>query len=351
MQRPMEWLEQAKQSGKTIVFTNGCFDLLHVGHLHFLEAAKTLGDLLVVGLNSDQSVRRLKGKDRPVISQADRKKSLESLRFVDAVLIFEEDTPLQLIKQVKPHFLVKGGDYDADCLSGADFVRGQGGQVVIIERPKGYSTTQLIQRIKKGQVPEQCSKEKQIVKTALQEQRVVLEDILSDNRLLTSIDKIADTIYHALSTGKRLFTCGNGGSMADAQHLTAELIGRFQRERSPLASVTLGSNPAVLTALANDYGYEQAFSRELEGLAQKGDVLLTFSTSGQSSNIKVVIEKAHQLGLVNVAFLGERKPDYHDLLDACLNIPSSKIARIQECHTLIFHIICELVDEKLAEKQ
>lgn len=349
MQAELEQLRVAKEEGKTLVFTNGCFDLLHAGHLHFLEEAKQLGDLLVVGLNSDQSVRRLKGKERPIIPQEQRKKALESLRFVDLVLLFEEDTPLTLIQQVQPHVLVKGGDYQADNLVGADFVRSQGGQVVIIDRPAGYSTSQLIERIKRGPVLEQspCSREEETIRIILQEQLTVLDDMLTDKQILSDVSKAANIIYQALSQGRTIFTCGNGGSMADAQHLTAELVGRFQKERSPLPSVTLGSNPSVLTALANDYGYEQVFARELAGLAKAGDVLLVFSTSGQSANIKAVVETAHRLGLRTLSCLGNRQPDYLDLLDVSLNIPSPKTARIQDCHSLLLHVICELVEDKL----
>lgn len=127
-----------------LVFTNGCFDLLHYGHVKFLEEAKKLGDVLVVGINSDTSVRRLKGKGRSIVKAKDRAKILMGLRCVDAVVIFVEDTPLELIKELKPDVLVKGGDWKKKDVVGREFAK----EVVIIPYLKGYSTTNLIKKIR-----------------------------------------------------------------------------------------------------------------------------------------------------------------------------------------------------------
>jgi rfaE bifunctional protein nucleotidyltransferase chain/domain len=132
---------------KKIVFTNGCFDILHLGHLQYLNEAKKLGDLLIVGLNSDESVRKLKGDGRPVNDQLFRKEMLENLKCVDAVQIFHESTPLELIRAIKPDILVKGGDYDENIV-GADFVKSQGGKVVILPFIPGQSTTFFINRLR-----------------------------------------------------------------------------------------------------------------------------------------------------------------------------------------------------------
>jgi rfaE bifunctional protein nucleotidyltransferase chain/domain len=133
---------------QNIVFTNGCFDILHRGHLTYLQQARELGDVLFIGLNSDQSVKRLKGESRPVNSEADRKFMLESLRFVDFVEIFEDDTPLELIKQVRPNTLVKGGDWKASQIVGSDFVLSTGGKVQSLSFVDGHSTTSIIEKIK-----------------------------------------------------------------------------------------------------------------------------------------------------------------------------------------------------------
>lgn len=147
-------LKDAKSEKKKIVFTNGVFDLLHRGHAEYLEETSTLGDILVVGVNSDESVKRLKGDNRPVNTQEDRAYLLASLLFVDYVCIFEEDTPLDLIETVQPDILVKGGDYHLDEIVGRDTVESGGGKVLTIPLIKGRSTTDLIKRIKKFAIDE-----------------------------------------------------------------------------------------------------------------------------------------------------------------------------------------------------
>ena len=131
-----------------IVFTNGCFDVLHFGHVHYLLEAKKLGDLLVIGLNSDASVRRLKGPSRPVNGENERAFVLAALRFVDYISIFEEDTPEELIKTVQPDVLVKGGDYKLNNIVGADFVTQNGGTVTTIPFVEGFSSTRIIEQLK-----------------------------------------------------------------------------------------------------------------------------------------------------------------------------------------------------------
>lgn len=143
--RAREWRERA---GSRVVFTNGVFDLLHPGHVDVLLGARRLGDALAVGLNSDASVRRLKGPTRPVRSEAERAYVLAALETVDAVVVFEEDTPLELIKALRPDVLVKGGDYTEASIVGAPEVRSWGGDVVVIPLTPGHSTTSTIERIR-----------------------------------------------------------------------------------------------------------------------------------------------------------------------------------------------------------
>lgn len=134
--------------GETIVFTNGCFDVLHLGHIDYLAKAADLGDVLIIGLNSDDSVRRLKGENRPVNSESARALVLASLRFVTAVVLFGEDTPYELIRTVQPDVLVKGGDYRTDEIVGYDIVTARGGRVVTLDFLPGYSTSHLIEKIR-----------------------------------------------------------------------------------------------------------------------------------------------------------------------------------------------------------
>ena len=143
-----EQLEKTRASGKTIIFTNGCFDLLHPGHIHQLREAKAQGDFLVVGLNSDASTRRLKGESRPLLPQDARRELLEAIRYVDAVVVFDEDTPEALIREVRPDVLVKGAEYEVKDIVGAEFVEGYGGRVHRVPMLPGYSTSELLAKLK-----------------------------------------------------------------------------------------------------------------------------------------------------------------------------------------------------------
>lgn len=138
----------SSRKNKKIVFTNGCFDILHIGHIRYLQSAKKQGDLLVVGLNSDASVKRLKGPNRPVCPEDYRKEMLLALKDVDYVFLFSEDTPLELIKKIKPDFLVKGGDWDKKNIVGWEFVESYGGQVKSLNFEEGHSSTAMIEKIK-----------------------------------------------------------------------------------------------------------------------------------------------------------------------------------------------------------
>jgi rfaE bifunctional protein nucleotidyltransferase chain/domain len=139
-----------RTSGERIVFTNGVFDLLHRGHAEYLGAARALGDRLVVGVNSDASVRRLKGPSRPIVGQDDRRALVAALRCVDLAVVFEEDTPLRLIREVAPDVLVKGGDWAVDRIVGREFVEGRGGRVLNVPLREGLSTTNLAERVAAG---------------------------------------------------------------------------------------------------------------------------------------------------------------------------------------------------------
>jgi D-glycero-beta-D-manno-heptose 1-phosphate adenylyltransferase len=141
------WLAVASFGQKTLVFTNGCFDILHRGHVQYLAEAASLGDYLIIGLNTDDSVKRLKGPNRPYLDQETRAMILASMGFVSAVVLFDEETPYRLIQTVKPHFLVKGGDYKAEDIVGYDIVTSKGGQVVTIPLVSGFSSTNIIQKI------------------------------------------------------------------------------------------------------------------------------------------------------------------------------------------------------------
>lgn len=142
-------ISELRKKSKKIVFTNGCFDILHAGHVGYLNEAKALGDILVVGMNSDKSIRRLKGESRPVINEKDRAYILANLKPVDYVVIFDEDTPYMLIKEIIPDILVKGGDYEGKNVVGSDIVESAGGRVALIDFIYGKSTSNIINTIKR----------------------------------------------------------------------------------------------------------------------------------------------------------------------------------------------------------
>lgn len=141
-------VKQWQSEGKKIVFTNGCFDIVHLGHIDYLEKARNLGDKLVLGLNTDASVKRLKGENRPVVNEYARARMMSAFEFVDTVILFDEPTPKELIETLCPNILVKGDDYTVENIVGADFVMAKGGEVKTISLVEGYSTTAIIKKIK-----------------------------------------------------------------------------------------------------------------------------------------------------------------------------------------------------------
>lgn len=144
----VDTLNQWKSEGKKIVFTNGCFDILHIGHVDYLEKSRALGDALVVGLNTDTSIRRIKGETRPIVEETSRSRVMAALEAVSLVVLFDEDTPKSLIEAVKPDILVKGDDYSVENIVGADFVLSQGGSVQTVPLVKGFSTSAIIAKIR-----------------------------------------------------------------------------------------------------------------------------------------------------------------------------------------------------------
>jgi len=137
-----------KEENKKIVFTNGCFDLIHLGHIEVIARSADLGDILIIGVNTDNSIKRLKGKNRPIVEEISRAKQLAALEFVDAVVLFDQDTPIDLIKMINPNIITKGGDYNPDQVIGNDIVTQNDGEVVIIPLTQGYSTTSILEKIK-----------------------------------------------------------------------------------------------------------------------------------------------------------------------------------------------------------
>jgi D-sedoheptulose 7-phosphate isomerase len=168
--------------------------------------------------------------------------------------------------------------------------------------------------------------------------------VLYKKNCIGDVKKIAKVCLDALNTGHKIIICGNGGSAADSQHFAAELLGRFHKERVSLPAIALTTDTSILTSIANDYDYSKVFSRQIEGLGNKGDVLIGISTSGNSANVIAAFEKAKGKGIQTIAFTGIKESKASAMADITLKIPSSITARIQECHILTIHLICEYID-------
>jgi D-sedoheptulose 7-phosphate isomerase len=180
------------------------------------------------------------------------------------------------------------------------------------------------------------------------EQSIAAKQTILDNEaFMQRIEQASDAIIHSLRNGGKIHFCGNGGSAADAQHLAAELSGRFYFDRPPLNAEALHCNTSYLTAVGNDYGYEHIFSRLIKGTGHKGDVLVGISTSGNSKNIVRAYEACKEMGITTISLTGEAGGQMRELSDILLNVPSSDTPRIQESHIMIGHIICELVETAL----
>ena len=168
-----------------------------------------------------------------------------------------------------------------------------------------------------------------------------------------TILKIAEVCINAIREGNKIMLCGNGGSAADAQHITAELVGIFSHKikRSALPAIALTTNTSILTAISNDISFAYVFSRQIEGLCQKGDVLIGISTSGKSKNVINAVEKAKKMKAITVVFTGKNYSKLDESADVSLKIPSSDTQRIQESHILVGHIICGLIEKEITQKE
>ena len=335
---------------EVIVFTNGCFDIIHPGHIDLLERAKALGTRLIVGLNSDESVRKIKGQDRPFLNERERAAVLIGLSAVDEVRIFNEPTPENLIREINPDALVKGGDWAASEIIGSDLVLQNGGKVFSLPLKGGYSSSRIVDKIRGDESPVSegaTGGSNSITTASLTEHLEVLRAVMDSHAPI--IEECAGIISDVLAGGNKVLICGNGGSAADAQHVAAEFTGRFETERRGLPAIALTTDTSALTAMANDYGFERVFARQVESLAREGDCLIAISTSGDSPNVIAAVMAARSLGCKVIGFTGAKGKKLASLCDACVMVPSGRICRVQEAHITIFHIICEMIDRNVED--
>ena len=331
-----------------VVFTNGCFDIIHPGHVDLLEQAKKFGTKLIVGINSDRSVRAIKGAPRPYVPEQARAAVLLGLRAVDEVRVFDENTPENLIKEIRPDVLVKGGDWPVKEIVGADFVLANGGEVHSLPLVDGYSSSNVIERIRhQEKEPARPEAGGNPAINSLSQHLSVFQELSAG--FTPVIEECAELLAEAFTSGNKILICGNGGSAADAQHLAAEFVGRYETERVALPAIALTTDTSALTALANDYDFERIFARQVEALARPGDVLIAISTSGNSPNVIAATMKAREIGCRIIGLTGAKGKKLASLCDSCILVPSERTARIQEAHITIAHIWCEMIDLKFRD--
>lgn len=190
---------------------------------------------------------------------------------------------------------------------------------------------------------------KNLITKRLKDSIMVKRQIVKDVELVELISTIAEVIIKAYQDGKKVLLFGNGGSAADAQHIAAELVGKYYLNREPLPAIALTVNTSSLTAIGNDYSFNVVFAKQLEALGQEGDIAIGISTSGDSENVIQALKAAKERGLITIGFTGKDGGRLKDIVDYCLRIPSNDTPRIQEGHITIGHIVCEIVEGELFE--
>lgn len=188
---------------------------------------------------------------------------------------------------------------------------------------------------------------RELIKERIQDSIDVKMGLLGNEELLIIVEKLADEIVKAIKTGHKLVLCGNGGSASDALHFAGEIVGRFQKERDAWSAIVLNSDVATMTAIANDYGYDDLFARQAQGHCNPGDVFIGISTSGNSENVLRAIKVAKEKGCKTAALIGKDGGKIKGIVDYPVFVPCNYTSRVQECHILLIHIMCEIVEEKI----
>jgi D-sedoheptulose 7-phosphate isomerase len=188
---------------------------------------------------------------------------------------------------------------------------------------------------------------KNLIRSSIASTHATIGKALADDALIAAAEQAAKACIAALQAGKKILLAGNGGSAADAQHIAAELVSRYNYDRPGLCAIAFTTDTSALTAIGNDYGYEKVFSRQLEALGQSGDVLIAISTSGNSPNILKALETARARGITAIGLTGESGGKMAPLCDIALKAPSSETPKIQECHIMLGHIICQLIEDTM----
>ncbi|MBI4501704.1 MAG: adenylyltransferase/cytidyltransferase family protein [Gemmatimonadetes bacterium] len=330
-------------AGRIVVATNGCFDLLHRGHVEYLAQARALGDVLMVGVNSDRSVRTLKGPGRPVVTEIDRASVLAALASVDYAVVFDATHPRPFLEAVQPEVLVKGGDWAVEEILGREQVERAGGRVVSIPSAfPGESSSALVERAIGGRgtgAPE--GEDRDPARTSLRD----ASDALRKAALLLpdAIEKTARMIVRALRGGGRVLLCGDEDGALVAQHLARELCVRLCRERSTVVAVPViagGDSPAGDRGNAS----RDDLALQVRSVGRIGDVLLALSSSDISFQVLRAVEAAREMGLSTAGLTGRSAGRLAPLLQVVIAAPGSSRQQVQEVHLVVGHVLCALVE-------
>lgn len=184
----------------------------------------------------------------------------------------------------------------------------------------------------------------ELIKERFVDHMKLVQRVNNNKKIMAEVEEAGGLVKMTLVSGSKILLCGNGGSAADAQHWAAEFVGRFQKERNAMPAIALTTDTSILTAIANDYGYDKIFSRQVQALGRKGDLLIALSTSGNSANVVNAVEEAQKMGIRTIGMTAEGGGKLKELCDVCIVIPSKVTARAQEVHELIGHILCEIAE-------
>ena len=312
MEELMIELAIRRQAGQCIVTTNGCFDLLHPGHISLLKEARSLGDVLVVGLNSDESVTRLKGQGKPILSEIDRAEQLAALRYVDYVLVFSDALPNAWLMQLRADIHCKAGDYTEADMPEANVIRAFGGDIRILPFREGFSSSKIIGRMVAS--PQEASSTTPSDQTIAQEMIDISNVLrLTAYRLADTIERVGAVIVNALGRGGAISVCGDTSEIAIAGHCAGVLA-------------------FPCCQRLTDFG------------KRDGDVLLVFSADGQSTETLTAATTARQAGMTVIAFTGDVESPLQQVAQEVFNVPTRQFGQIHQAHLAIISQLALMIN-------
>jgi rfaE bifunctional protein nucleotidyltransferase chain/domain len=335
-------LDDYRAQDKKIITANGCFDIFHFGHLSLLTEAKSLGDVLIVGVNSDRTVRKIKGAGRPIFPEKERASLLVSLEFVDHVIIYDDILPNELLGTIRPDIHCISGEYSDTKLPEKDIVESFGGKVKVLSFIPGHSTTNIIQKIHQHTTDSDAqaspSKGKDAITDYLFESSNSIRCLAYQHS--ETLLHMAELMVNVIRTNGKIIFYGNGGSEAEAQRFAAELIRRFVPREKPFPVIALSGDRSEVSNTDKDY----VFFRQLEAVGKPGDLLVILSTNGESKDVIMAGDAARGIGMQIIGFTGNANSYPHGLWDEILSVDSNKPTIIQQSFMAACNSICYLLE-------